>query len=291
MNCPVAFHSRENPEETALLWGRRSLSWANLNDYVHGTCKALKENGVRAGDCFAVLSENALETAIVLLSAWRAGASVRLFDPARFLSFGGKIPEESGIDLLFLDAKNYKIFSGQYRLIRLDKVVCKYNAFVPARELPGIDPNAPAFLLPRNLSADQVRYDTFFLGPLCDSARQDNHNSGYGTGKIWLLPFPLYYLWGQRIFLRGITGGGAILFADIHAEAYKDHKQFAAILEFYKITHLFSPLEELSGFLTSPVLIPVLRNLDAVFVEKSSLFPSLAESAALLSIPLKESVD
>jgi acyl-CoA synthetase (AMP-forming)/AMP-acid ligase II len=291
MDCPVAFHARENPDRIALLWGKRSLSWGNLNDYVHGTCRALKEIGVRPNNRFAVLSTNTLETIIILLSAWRAGASVLVLDPALSLSIGRKILDQYKIDLLFSDTKDYKAFSGQRRTVILNKVICKHNDLFLSHKLPGINPDSSGLLLVRNAAQELAAYNTVDYGQLFHCAEEDNQKTAYGSTKIWLLPFPLHHIWGQRILFRGLAGGGAIVLPEFESDFLNDPAQFSITLGFYKITHIFCPLVQLGELVRNSAVLASLRCLDAILVEQGSPDSTLLDKASGLSIPLVVSIN
>lgn len=291
MDCPVAFHARWNPDRIALFWGKRCLSWGNLNDYVYGTCKALKEIGVRSGNPCAILSASTLETLIMLLAAWRVGACVLVLDPALSLTLAEKTLDEYKIDLLFAETKDYKAFSGKCRTIVLNKIICKHNDLLLSRPLPCINPDLESFRLLQNSYDESVQYGTFSYGQLFYSAEQDNHKVAYGATKIWLLPFPLYHIWGQRILFRWLTGGGGIVLPEFEPHLLNDPGQLPTILGFYNITHMFCPSGQLSELVRNSVIVPFLRNLDAILVEQGASASPIFEEAVSLSIPLVASIN
>ena len=291
MDCPVAFHARWNPDRIALFWGKRCLSWGNLNDYVYGTCKALKEIGVRSGNPFAILSANTLETLIILLAAWRVGACVLVLDPALSLTLAQKILDEYKIDLLFAETKDCKAFSGKCRTVVLNKIICKHNDLLLSRTLPCINPDLESLRLVQNSYDESAQYATFSYGQLFYCAEKDNHKAAYGVTKIWLLPFPLYHIWGQRILFRGMAGGGAIVLPEFEPHLRNDPGQLSTILGFYNITHMFCSSGQLSELVRNSVIVPFLRDLDAILVEQGVSASPIFEEAGSLSIPLVASIN
>jgi long-chain acyl-CoA synthetase len=69
-------HARERPEQTALINGNQSLSYAALDVKMNRVAAALQRDGLKPGDCIAICATSSLRYAALYLGALRAGVVV-----------------------------------------------------------------------------------------------------------------------------------------------------------------------------------------------------------------------
>ena len=72
--CPLAENAKRIPNNTAILWSSRQISWKDLNQYVEFSCRALKKQGIKQGDRICVAENYSVEMIIIFLALWRLGA-------------------------------------------------------------------------------------------------------------------------------------------------------------------------------------------------------------------------
>jgi long-chain acyl-CoA synthetase len=69
-------HARQRPNQTALIQGERSVTWAQLDAMADRVAASLQRDGLRPTGSIAICSSNSLEYAAVFLGALRAGVTV-----------------------------------------------------------------------------------------------------------------------------------------------------------------------------------------------------------------------
>ena len=93
-------------DRTAVVYGDRRLTYAELDRAVDGFAAGLRQLGVRRGDRVAVVLANGVETAIAIYGALRAGAA---FTPLNATAKEEKLAyllEHSGSKVAVCDARN-----------------------------------------------------------------------------------------------------------------------------------------------------------------------------------------
>jgi long-chain acyl-CoA synthetase len=93
-------------DRTAVVYGDRRLTYAELDRAVDGFAAGLRQLGVRRGDRVAVVLANGVETAIAIYGAMRAGAG---FTPLNATAKEEKLAyllEHSGSKVAVCDARN-----------------------------------------------------------------------------------------------------------------------------------------------------------------------------------------
>ena len=93
-------------DRTAVVYGDRRLTYAELDRAVDGFAAGLRQLGVRRGDRVAVVLANGVETAIAIYGAMRAGAG---FTPLNATAKEEKLAfllEHSGAKVAVADARN-----------------------------------------------------------------------------------------------------------------------------------------------------------------------------------------
>lgn len=66
---------RRLPQDTAIVAGSRSMTYADLDEHVRSLRKGLQAHGVTPGDVVAICLPRSIDTVAVLLAIWQAGAS------------------------------------------------------------------------------------------------------------------------------------------------------------------------------------------------------------------------
>jgi len=89
-------------DNLALSWGKRSLAWDHLDDYIHSTSRRIKEFGVKKGDRVLVDAVLSHETVIIILSLWHAGVTVCPLDPNLLATVLEKIIPELGTPAIMI---------------------------------------------------------------------------------------------------------------------------------------------------------------------------------------------
>ncbi|MGH7911258.1 MAG: AMP-binding protein, partial [Candidatus Dormibacteraceae bacterium] len=77
----LADQVRRRPEEPALRYFGRTLSWAELDAHARALAAGLAARGVAAGDRVALLLQNVPQFAIATFATWRLGAVVLPLNP------------------------------------------------------------------------------------------------------------------------------------------------------------------------------------------------------------------
>src|SRR5437868_4182424 len=65
--CPLTHAARTHASRPSVIWGARRITYLQLNQFVNTTVKALKERNLKAGSYVALISDNSVESVIILL--------------------------------------------------------------------------------------------------------------------------------------------------------------------------------------------------------------------------------
>ena len=71
-------HVAENPEKTAIIFGERRISYAELDDLFDRTANGILKMGFQRGDVLSVFLPSIPELVIAYMGAARAGVTVNL---------------------------------------------------------------------------------------------------------------------------------------------------------------------------------------------------------------------
>ncbi len=102
----IAASAAQRPDATALVVGRRSLSFRDLMERAECLACHLADNGVKAGDPVAVLMERGADAIIALLGVLRAGAVYVPLDDAQPDARLALALADVGANAIVVDAKN-----------------------------------------------------------------------------------------------------------------------------------------------------------------------------------------
>jgi acyl-CoA synthetase (AMP-forming)/AMP-acid ligase II len=210
---PVSRNATRFPHEDALLWGGRSLSWRQLEEYIRSTARQLKEIGVRENVRVGVAGENSVSYVVLLYALWELKASVMLIDARLPLQEMARVAEASGCVLVFTEPLLEKVFSRKTRMIAdavaFDAVSAYFD--VKAGVLFDIDGDKEAFLMAsccplKGPVLVPYTFNAIYRDVLAALVMMPSLASG-----PWRLTRPFSSLSGIAVMLLSLAGGGAIV--------------------------------------------------------------------------------
>jgi len=100
----IAAHARERGGKAALVFGDRSLSYAELDRAMNRVAAALQRDGVAAGSAVAILAPVSIDYALIFLGALRAGCAAAPLAPSATAEQLAAMVADCGAPILFRDA-------------------------------------------------------------------------------------------------------------------------------------------------------------------------------------------
>ncbi|NTV28774.1 MAG: o-succinylbenzoate--CoA ligase [Candidatus Omnitrophica bacterium] len=247
ISCPLYVNSQTFPQQAALLWGRRSITWHQLNLYVQSTARYLREIGVSSGTRVAVRSVNSVEYVVTLLALWRVGACVMplsLHLPAKVL------------DQVLAAFRPAFTFSAEewpekvagakaYTLSMLVSFAFTDGFFGRESHLaPSVDLDADVGVVLTSGSSGVPKGVLLSYGNFFANAAGANAFIPFAPPDRWLLSMPLCHVSGLAIIFRALQAGGAVTLPDAG-------ETLEAALERYRPTHISLVPVQLKRILSS----------------------------------------
>ena len=100
----IRLHAERDPRHPALIDGRRTLDYGELDALMDRIAAALQRDGVRPQEAIAVCASASVEYAAIFLGALRAGVVVAPLAPSETAKSLAGMLADSGAKLLFVDA-------------------------------------------------------------------------------------------------------------------------------------------------------------------------------------------
>ena len=262
----------------------RSVS-ESPQQWVENTVRNLQSVSVQKGDRVAIISENAMPYATLLLALWQLGAvavPINVRQPAMRVIEALK---EIRCHKLIVSARS----AGKARYRDFD--VFELEQIVP--DSTGNDriflqwPARPSFL-----DREQEATIVFTSGSTGKpkavlhtfrnhyfSARGSNDNIPFATGDRWLLSLPLYHVGGLAILFRAMANGGTVVIPPVG-------KSIGESLAEYRITHISLVATQLHRLMAEPRALQQLQGLKAMLVGGSKIPVLLIRKAVSAGLPI-----
>lgn len=215
--CPINEALKEHAERPAIQWGSRRISYAQLNQYVDGAVRSLKERGLRSSHRVAFVSDNSTECVVALLGLWRLGAVAVPISP--------KFPPQQ-IKALLTSLKIQAVITSKPFMNTVGKPPCSvidivdlivYDAKDAFHSRPKtnvvLNPDQEAAIVLTSGSSGAPKAAVLTYGNLYFNASGANEHIKVDHTCAWLLSLPLYHVSGLGIVLRCLIGRAAIAIA------------------------------------------------------------------------------
>ena len=270
------------PDSPALVQPGRVISYRELAALVSGVLSQLEKIGIQPGEPVAILSENRLESVILLIALWYHGAVA--------VPVSTRWPAKTVLqELEFLNiqrlivSRRFAGFTRQRKLRRhsLEKLVnlSHQNPEKTLRDRWLRSRNDATIIFTSGSSGD-AKAVVHRLANHYYNALGSNRNIPLQPGDYWLLSLPLYHVGGLAIIFRNILAGSAIALPEPGMD-------IATALEALPITHLSLVTTQLRRLLENFDHSPgTLARLKAVLVGGSSVPFPLIEQALSAQLPL-----
>ncbi len=281
--CPLSQAAAKQSDSPAILFGRRAISFKQLDQYVWSTVKTLKKFGINPGDRVAIVDQNSVEYLIVLLSLWRLDAVALL------LNF--RLPPEALAQTL-TETESRLIFSNREDILSAKKIRHKKNSLadvinfdirdLPFQETAEISLTQEATLLQTSGTSGAPKMALHTYGNHYSNALSANQNIPFKPGDRWLLTLPLFHVGGLGILLRSLLGQGTMVIM-----TFLKDESVVEIIRREKVTHLSLVSTQLYRLLNDVAMSPEdLKSLKVVLLGGSSFPRSLLERAIQFKLPI-----
>ena len=232
--CPLKEAAAKYPQEPAIIWSSRTISWKKLDQYVDASVRELKKRGVQSASRVAIVDENGPEYIIVLLALWRMNAVA--------CPLSSHLPEMALVEIV-QKIKAVMVLSAMPQplslvKIRVPKVRLEEVIRFDARELVNdqakeqrVDLEQEATIILTSGSSGEGKAAMLTYGNHYFNARGSNDVILLKPGDRWLLTLPLYHVAGIGVLFRALLAGAAIVISDGKKELWKQ-------IEDMKVTHV-----------------------------------------------------
>lgn len=197
-------HAAHRPGDTAVVHGKRTVTWQDLDARTGRLATHLRERGVAGNRVVAVCLADPVEALTALLAVWRAGGAPAPLDPARPAAELVPLADAAGPELVLSDTATAAAFDGtDHELLLLDR---EADAVALHPEHPAVsaaDSVALAYVAFTSGAEDgpkAVPLDQRALAAAAD-VRQDG--SGPGPDDVLLLQAPA----DSYLYLLTVVGG------------------------------------------------------------------------------------
>lgn len=217
--CPLFQNANSDiADNPAVVWGRRRLSWKQLDLCVTSTVRQLKEfgfnykNELRIGIC----ADNSVESITFILACWRLGISVALLNTRNPIDMLCKQLQYLDLDGFVSD--NSEILTGAGNAVKKRYMLLDCVTFDVMDSL--YHSKEDSLLLSENLLATILFTSGSYLQPkaVChslqnhvSSAKLSNQRVAIESADSWLLSLPLYHVAGIGILMRCLFSGASIV--------------------------------------------------------------------------------
>ena len=211
--CPLSLAAETFPQIPAIVFGPRTITYGQLDQYVGASVKYLKKIGLQPGERVAIVDHNTSEYVILLLALWRFGATACLLNPHAPEDFLNESLTKLKASLLLTSVKNV-LASPKIRIrrFRLDEMINFDIRDVPLSRTHSLSLEQEATLLLTSGSQGEPKPALHTYGNHHWSALGANAAVPIGKSDRWLLSLPLYHVSGLGILFRTLlSGAGAAL--------------------------------------------------------------------------------
>ena len=232
----VAARAGERPEQTAIRFGDRTLSYRELDRQANQLAHRLRREGVGAGDCVGVYLERSEQLPIALLSVLRCGAAYVPMDPSYPPDRLTMMAEDGEVKIVVTESGLLPTLPKVNKSVCIDQLAQELAA-EPA-EAPGVAvrPHDRAYVLftsgstgrPKGVEVPHRALENF----LASMQRAPGFSADDRLLAVTTVSFDIA---GLELFLPLVTGGTVVL-AD-RAEA-ADPEALARLLDRHDITVL-----------------------------------------------------
>ena len=236
MRCPIARWAEERPGDAALCTADRIWTYAEMQEAVTATARALRAAGVGRESTVGIRMRRRPETVVLLWALWRTGAvaaplSTRLppdglRETVRRMSIRPVVTDDPAV----LGALP------EPELVREAGDIIRWNADGSAASAAGgeaaewpLDRDATLVFTSGSTGTPKAALHT--LRNHVASAAGSNANLQVNAGDRWLLSLPLYHVGGLAILFRCALGGAGVALPDPEAA-------LADSIEACRATHL-----------------------------------------------------
>jgi len=239
--------AREYPDDPAIEWQGRRVTYREFSEIVHAKARELKEG--YPGAFFPVLEGSAFELAVTLFAAPMAGKAFMPLDP--------RMPE-----------------AGKQALLDLAAGAAPQTVSPP-------ESDAVQLVIATSGTTGTPKGVMLTGNALAASARASRKRLPLNPGDTWLACLPLFHIGGLSILTRCVEAGATVLLHDGF-----DEQAVLADLERGKVTHLSLVPTMLFRLLEASKGAPAPKSLKVVLAGGAALSKPLAERARRAGWPV-----
>lgn len=278
----LAEAAKKYPAETALLSGKKRLTFQELSEWAEGIAIRLKWARVSKGERVGLILSDDWQELIFMLALMRIGAVA--------CPISHRFPLPTLKELLHhISCKFYIAPEGtppiDPDIFDSDKRYLDAYAFF-ARNFKASEPtlslDQPATILFTSGSSGTPKAVLHSYGNHYWSAQGSNENIPLERGDRWLLSLPLYHVSGMGIIFRCLLSGATLVIPQ------REESLEEAILK-YQITHLSLVTTQLYRLLQKEDLLQRLKTIKAILLGGSAFPSSLLDQAYQKGLPIHTS--
>lgn len=238
----IAMHAKARPTHMAVIDEERALTYRQFNQLIDRVAFGLQRQGIAPQSTIAICALSSVEYLAVLMGALRAGVAAVPLAPSSTPESLASMVEDSGAELLFLDATVGKAIQPVLERIPAPLVALDDTALGQsfAKWLPGeeakpepveVQPDWPFDII---YSSGTTGVPKGIVHPHSMRWHQLGRTQalGYGQGSVTMVATPLYSNTTLGSLLWTLAGGGTLVLM-----AKFDTARFLELAQAYRATH------------------------------------------------------
>lgn len=254
LDCPIAKNAFTHPQQPAIIAGKNTLTYQQLNSSIDAAIIQLKNAGVKANGRIAMISEPSLECVIALWALWRIKATACILNP--------RLPPQ------IIKKQIQKISA---RVISLNSLKDIQPAINLRNKIHQYSAKQASTIIFTSGTTSEPKAALHTMANHYYNARGSNQNITIRPKDAWLLSLPLYHVSGLGILWRTFLGGGTVVIP-------QGNEDIKTCLKKYALTHISLVPAQLIQLLQSKY-DKHLKKLKCILLGGSAIPPALIHEA------------